>query len=603
MTAIKSQIRAYANCDHVYIAWRFDQLIPNCIGFALYKRANGESETTAEPIGNHIGFAGQDPKPGEVRPSTDWPIQRFTWTDYDVKAGDTVSYMVIPILWNGTSVSKDPGNAGPWSDVVQVGTGKDIEAYFNRGIISSQFMSRQMDNLQATDKKATLADTLQDPDSGIRKFLGGGLAEHLFSEMDAVIKDKTLSIYAALYELNETIFIGKLKEIDDRANIILANGAFQKKPHNDENYDVREDIRNSSKVKMHDRIVTGKHFAHNKFIVFCKNGKPYKVWTGSTNTTENGLYTQVNNAIIINDPVVAGWYFAEWNQILKAGNDYPAAYISYNSQGHPASKGVSTWFAPVGAQQDMNAARTLIANAQNGILFLFFNPGTTDTLYSAIMDKYTKSTDPFFVHGIMNQDPGGKVHPLIFIHKGNQESTNYDTLMPKSINDEFAYWSDEIKPKMVTIHSKVVVIDPFGKNPIVMTGSHNDGNKASQFNDDNLNIIQNAELAKQYAVNILSVYDHFHWRYSLAQNNQGAVAYKGLSNDPNWMKSYLSGNNLIELNFLLGDGGTGAKSASKPGSTGVTVGTRKPAGTVKPTGTAKHAAAAKHSSNGKAVHH
>jgi hypothetical protein len=33
---------------------------------------------------------------------------------------------------------------------------------------------------------------------------------------------------------------------------------------------------------------------------------------------------------------------------------------------------------------------------------------------------------------------------LIFIHKGNQESTNYDTLMPKSSNDEFAYWSDEI---------------------------------------------------------------------------------------------------------------------------------------------------------------
>jgi|GEM_PF-4312589 len=56
------------------------------------------------------------------------------------------------------------------------------------------------------------------------------------------------------------------------------------------------------------------------------------------------------------------------------------------------------------------------------------------------------------------------------------------------------------------------------------------GGKVHQFNDDNLNIIQNAELAKQYAVNILSVYDHFHWRYSLAQNNQGAVAYKGLSN-------------------------------------------------------------------------
>lgn len=610
MTAIKSQIKAYANCDHVYIAWRYEQLIPNCIGFALYKRANGESEAAAEPVGNHIGFAGQDPKPGEIRPSTDWPIQRFTWTDYDVKPDDTVSYMVLPICWNGTSVEKDSANVSPWSETVSVSTGKDIEAYFNRGIISSQFMSRQMDNLQTTDKKATLADTLQDPDSAIRKFLGGVLAEQLFNQMDAVIKDKTLSIYAALYELNETIFIGKLKEIDDRANIILANGAFQKKPHNDENYDVRQDISSSSKVKLHDRIVTGKHFAHNKFIVFCKNGKPYKVWTGSTNTTENGLYTQVNNAVLINDPVVAGWYFDEWNQLLKAGNDYPKTYIDYNSKGHTPDKGVTTWFAPVNAQQDMNAARTLIANAKNGILFLFFNPGTTDTLYSAIMDKYTKSTDPFFVHGIMNQDPGGKVHPLIFIHKGNQESTNYDTLMPKSINDEFSYWSSEIKPKMVTIHSKVVVIDPFGQSPIVMTGSHNDGNKASEFNDDNLNIIQNPELARQYAVNILSVYDHFHWRYSLAQNNQGAVAYKGLSTDPNWMQSYLAGNNLTELDFLLGAQGAGARSTTlrsaagngRTAGNGKPVGNGKHAGNGKPAGNGKHAGNGKPAGKGKHVH-
>jgi phosphatidylserine/phosphatidylglycerophosphate/cardiolipin synthase-like enzyme len=563
---IKSQIKAFANCDHVIIAWRYDDLIPNCIGFALYKKVNNETAASAEPLPNHIGFAGQDPKPGEQRPSTEWPIQRFTWTDYDVNPNDSISYMVIPILWNGTSVNKDTANGSDWSENVTVATGKDFEAYFNRGIISSQFMSRQLDNLKATDKQATLADTLQDPNSTIRKFLGGVLAEKLFSEMDEVISDTDITIYAALYELNEEIFIGKLKEINDRVNLILANGAFQKKPHNDENYDVREDIRSTSKINLYDRIVTGKHFAHNKFIVFCKKGKPYKVWTGSTNTTENGLYTQVNNAVIINDATVAKWYLDEWAQMKDAGNLYPPEYVKYNSAGHPAHNETTTWFAPVDAQEDMNAARTLIANAKEGILFLFFNPGTTDTLYNAIIDKYTKSdADNFFVHGIMNQDPGGKVHPLIFIHKGKTDSTNYDTLMPKSINDEFSYWASEIHPKMVTIHSKVVVIDPFGKNPVVMTGSHNDGNKASEFNDDNLNIIEgNVELATQYAVNILSVYDHFHWRYSLAQNNKGAVAYQGLSTDVNWMKSYLSGNNLAELNFMLGAATGAAKAKSTP---------------------------------------
>lgn len=566
---MQATIKAFANCDHVYIAWRYDQLIPNCIGFALYKQVNGEGAATAEPIANHIGFAGQNPQPGETRPSTDWPIQRFTWTDYDVNYNDKVSYMVVPVLWVNDAVTKDPTNASDWSEEVTVGTGTDFEAYFNRGIISSQFMSKQLDNLKESDKQATLADTLKDPDSTIRKFLGGVLAEKLFSEMDAVIADGTISIYAALYELNEEIFIGKLKDIGDRANLILANGAFQKKPHNDENYDVREDLKSTSKVNVFDRIVTGNHFAHNKFIVFCKNGAAYKVWTGSTNTTENGLYTQVNNAVIINDPTVAGWYLDEWNKIKAAGDGYPEPYIDYNSQGHPAHGSTTTWFAPVKDFVDMNAATALINAAKNGILFLFFNPGTKDTLYDAIMTKYTSGGSDFFVHGIMNQDPGGKVNPLIFIHKGNKQSTNYDTLMPKSVNQEFAYWQDELKPKMVTIHSKVVVIDPFSDNPIVMTGSHNDGQKASKCNDDNLNfIIGNKSLAQQYAVNILSVYDHFHWRYALAQNNAGSKGYQGLSNDPNWMKSYLNTNNMSELNFMLGGSAGVPGQASIPAAQG-----------------------------------
>jgi hypothetical protein len=37
----------------------------------------------------------------------------------------------------------------------------------------------------------------------------------------------------------------------------------------------------------------------------------------------------------------------------------------------------------------------------------------------------------------------------------------------------------EFTYNMVMIHCKVVVIDPFGKHPVLMTGSHNMGPKAS----------------------------------------------------------------------------------------------------------------------------
>lgn len=552
------KIIAYANCDHVIVAWSYDAPIANCVGFALYKATNGESTDTAEPLPNRIGFAGQNPQPGEQRPSTEWPIQRFLWTDYDVKLGDSVTYMVVPMLIDGADVTKDLTDKTDWTAAVTVGTADatGFQAFFNRGIISSQFMSRQIANLKTTDKSATLDDTLKDPNSTIREFLGGVLAVQLFNELDAVIADPSITLYASLYELNEVNVIEKFKEIGSRLNLVLANGAFSsKKP--DENADERQDLKTNSKVNVYDRLVNGRHFAHNKFMVFCKDGSPYKVWTGSTNLTENGMYTQVNNAVIINDLKVAGWYFDEWNQIKNAGSSYPSTYIDYNSKGNPTSSNMTTWFAPVSSLQDMNAANTYIKAAKDGILFLMFNPGPNGTLYDTILDMIGTSPD-LFVHGIMNQNPFGKVHPLVFVDKGVPHDASLDAILPGNIAGEFAYWGSEIHSKMVTIHSKVIIIDPFGDNPVVMTGSHNMGPKASAENDDNLNIIlDNPSLAKQYAVNILSVYDHFRWRYSLTQKTGGSKqpgsspnVYLGLSTDPKWMTSYSTDANLKELKFL-----------------------------------------------------
>jgi phosphatidylserine/phosphatidylglycerophosphate/cardiolipin synthase-like enzyme len=554
---IPSGIKAFANCDHAIIAWKYDQPIPNCIGFALYKKMKGQPPSSAQPLNNRIGFAGQQAQPGEQRPSTAWPIQRLLWTDFNVKPGDCMSYLVVPLYIKNNNLVKDMTNATAWSNEVTVGTGTDIEAYFNRGIISSQFMSRQLSGADVKAKGTTLKSTLANEDSPVTQFLGGVLAQKLFAELDAVIADSTLSIYASLYELNDESVIDRFKKIGNRLNLVLANGAFKSNAagENDENADLRKELKTTTSIHLYDRIVPMGHFAHNKFMVFCKNGQPYKVWTGSTNLTQNGLYTQVNNAILINDPQVANWYLNEWNQIKGAGNAYPAPFIQYNTKGN-AKPNLSTWFAPVSNQVDLAAAKALIDNAQQGILFLFFNPGTHDTLYNEVVAQIDKpGKEDIFVHGIMNQDPGGKQTPLVFIHKNNvpKGSTDFDTIIPKAIGGEFSYWQNEITPKMVTIHSKVVIIDPFGSHPVVMTGSHNLGPKASQKNDDNLNIIENnPALAMQYAVNILSVYDHYHWRYALANQNAGSIAYTGLSTDPNWMTSYLVDRNVREIDFLFG---------------------------------------------------
>jgi phosphatidylserine/phosphatidylglycerophosphate/cardiolipin synthase-like enzyme len=84
------------------------------------------------------------------------------------------------------------------------------------------------------------------------------------------------------------------------------------------------------------------------------------------------------------------------------------------------------------------------------------------------------------------------------------------------------------------VHSKVVVIDPYGANPVVMTGSHNMGPKASGVNDENLIFVQgNAELASQYAGKIMEIYSQYRWRESV-QEDQGKPKWDGLADGDKW---------------------------------------------------------------------
>jgi phosphatidylserine/phosphatidylglycerophosphate/cardiolipin synthase-like enzyme len=84
------------------------------------------------------------------------------------------------------------------------------------------------------------------------------------------------------------------------------------------------------------------------------------------------------------------------------------------------------------------------------------------------------------------------------------------------------------------VHSKVVVIDPYGDHPVVMTGSHNMGLKASGVNDGNFVIIEgNGALASQYAGKIVEIYSQYRWRASV-QADQGKRKWQGLADNDKW---------------------------------------------------------------------
>ena len=58
-------------------------------------------------------------------------------------------------------------------------------------------------------------------------------------------------------------------------------------------------------------------------------------------------------------------------------------------------------------------------------------------------------------------------------------------------NDAFGEWEAELaKFGFAIIHNKIVVIDPFSDDCVVVTGSHNLGFRASHNNDENMLIIR-----------------------------------------------------------------------------------------------------------------
>ncbi len=581
-------LKVYDNGDHTCLVWLPSDRKPiaNCRGFAIKRIRNRKPP---EYLHGFVGFSDQD----KLDPNNPWkfPVQRYMWWDYLVDPGDELQYCVVPVIGpDKDHLTPNENMACAMTEKMKI-TGQSTEhiaAYFNKGIVAAQWVSRAVDK---EPKGSSIKDLVTKPGDPLRNALSGLLRPQILSLLQKAKNDGGI-IYATLYELNDPELIDALVAFGQDCNLILANGAF-KPPDNDENKAVRAQLK--SKVRLYDRIVSSGHFAHNKVVVVCDSaGKPLRVLTGSTNWTSSGLCTQANNGLIIDDPAVAQDYLDAWNRIRDAGNGFPPSLIAGNSTAKTFQVDgcrVTPWHVPTSHAQDLEYARKLIHSAKQGILFLFFNPGTFQadgvpekwTLLQNILNRHHQQNNPFYnpnlyIKGVVNQDiayltndkppqkskkastsmdPTAVAQPVALYSNGVEppERLSQDVLVPANIQEKFFNWEKELlRAGLVNIHSKVIVLDPFGENPVVMTGSHNLGFKASSKNDDNLIIIeQNGPLAAAYAVNIIAMFQNYRWNVYVEQHRQDPKVWHGLADNDQWQASHLTGDQLAEIEFWMGE--------------------------------------------------
>ena len=140
----------------------------------------------------------------------------------------------------------------------------------------------------------------------------------------------------------------------------------------------------------------------------------------------------------------------------------------------------------------------------------------------------------------------------------NWEKADYEVVLPAAIDEATDWFRRELKklPKaFAMVHSKVVLVDPFSEHPVLLTGSHNLGPKASGTNDENLLIIRDAKgLSGAYATNIMSVYNQYRWRFRRHAQAK-SKRWNGLQDGDRWQTGYLKkgSTGLREIDFWVGE--------------------------------------------------
>ena len=576
---------AISNNDVAFLAWRLEAKIPQCLGFAVYRKDATGAET---PLPAWVGFQGQSNSGWKANTTAEWPVQKFTWRDLTAKRGETYTYRIVPMVGAPGSLKAQTAAALTTEAVTITEQCGDLSAFFNRGILSTQSLSHQLPNGQNGSPSFTeLMGRIDQPGDPLRNSLSGQLREAMLN-LFAHAKSEGGQLYCALYELTDPELEQQLLAAKSFVHVILSNTGVDDK----ENTPARQALHEAG-IDITDRKVASGHIGHNKFAVYVnRNGQAEAVWTGSTNWTETALCAQSNNGVLIEAPELAKLYLDYWNRLKKDDSQQGLDFRAENDQQHKIQlkdgAEASLWFSPNTKQKskskeakepdDLSEVFQVMQNAKQAILFLVFQPGEPSVVDEA--GKIQDAKPDLFVHGAATDQKAVNYFNTQLFHKSGHDADT-DLVTAAAIHDQFGYWERELLKSSpgahAIIHDKIVVVDPFSPDCVVITGSHNLGYRASYNNDENLLIVRgNSLLAKAYTAHVMDIYDHYRWRFLLQQ--KGNQAWNGLVTNDSWQDKYFVPNSLNarELDFWIPQNG-GAKVQVKKAGAGAEARSHQPA--------------------------
>jgi len=532
-------VRAISGTHVVFLAFDLSEKArKGCLGFAIKRRDDTEDEEFW--LEGLKTFETVDPAPGPgVKVSTRaHPVQGFQWADYSAKAGHAYRYEVTPMYGK-------PKELAPGAMVAVNIRTEPLDAathgiYFNRGAVASQEYARRFQNRKPSDVA----------DGSAHRWLSRGLEEALIAFVKRA-KGKSYALRAAVYEFQWLPVLAAFKEaVDAGVDVKVIYDAVPK-----ETGPVKKNKKAIKDAGLTKRCIprTDGSLMHNKFIVLLKNGKPVSVWTGSTNITENGIFGHLNVGHSVASPKLASRFLDYWEQLAQDPataelKDWAAENDPLPDEGDDAEDGVRVLFSP---HRGLQALRwyARLAGATDVPIFITLAFGMNDvfkTVYRELDD---------ILRVALLEKPGngqGLAQGRIDV-QAIRNLPNVLVALGHHINaNRFDRWLEEIDRIKSTVnvrwvHTKFLLIDPLGSDPVILTGSANFSDASTDTNEENMLVIRgDTRVADIYFTEFLRIYTHHAFRESLTFSRKPVEDWKPQylkASAAEWQKPYFTKGN------------------------------------------------------------
>jgi phosphatidylserine/phosphatidylglycerophosphate/cardiolipin synthase-like enzyme len=509
---------------------------PGLLGFAIRRHDHTEGESYW--LGGYKTFGSVEPHAaaGVLYSTHEHPIQGFTWSDFSAKPGYDYTYEVVA-LRGSPSMPKDSETVS-----VKVHTESEVlpgskhHVHFNRGAAASQEYTRRFGD-KRPDKVGQAA----------YDWLSRGASEAIKGFIERAT-GPGWGLRVGAYEFTEEHVLQALKDAwkKRKADVkILYHARNDSTKKNDE-----KAIKAFGLGKIcTPRNAVGLSLSHNKVIVLTKAGVAQAVLTGSTNFSDGGIYGHSNVVHICEDQAIAAKYLWLWNELAKNERKLDAAPVVAGETPPPASPdaaGTTPVFSP---RDDLSALEWYARQAKegDGALFMTFAFGMHELFQDAYRNGKAKLR-----YALMEKMSGPTKTPaqkeanekkIIALRKMDLNKFAIGSQLQEGL---FGRWLKEtlsgLNVNVKYLHTKYMLVDPLGPNPLVVSGSANFSGASTTDNDENMLIIQgDNRVADIYLGEFMRLYRHFAFRDFLASQPKSSkleAEVSHLDEQDKWWKRY-----------------------------------------------------------------